>query len=90
MKDEQTLILYVLLFLLISCIFYMTYSSYNYSALEFITECNAIHGESNWSVYRLSPWTTYSDEFWDTHPIVYKDFEINSQPYSCFENSYRR
>ncbi len=61
----------------------------NPSAQSFITICNNIYGEGNWSVYQLNPWTTYSDEFWDTHPRVYMNMGVvDNNPYSCFDRGY--
>ncbi len=81
------LLILLILFFIFIILFQNTIPTINSpSAQSFITTCNEIYGYGNWSAYRLNPWTTYTDEFWVTHPRVYMDMGvINSDPYSCFD-----
>lgn len=79
-------IIFISVILVVS--FFYIIGSQDMSTESFIIKCNEIHGESNWQVDRLSPWTTYSDEFWKTYPIVYSDTRtlvtMSNSAYSCF------
>ena len=68
-----------------SFIIYMYMSNGNDSVRPFISKCNSIYGEGNWQVNKLNQYTSYSDEFWRSHPIVDMDvLDLNSDLYSCF------
>ena len=70
----------------VSFVIYIYMSNSEESTRPFISKCNSIYGEGNWQVNKLNQYTSYSDEFWLSHPIVDMDvLDLRSDLYSCFK-----